>query len=79
MFHELQSKLEVDTPLGKGVAFLIQSGDNDYYWTCVLKETRAIVTFKQQEILVTRHFTFKWGFTNDDMRQILDRYKPKPK
>lgn len=75
MFHELSNMLEVDTPLGKGVAFLIEGGDHDYFYTCIMKETRAIVTFRQHELQVTRAYTLGWGMTHDDMRKILEKLK----
>jgi hypothetical protein len=69
--HELQNFIPVDTPLGRGDAILIEDADNTYYWTVVLHETRALVTFEQPQLKVTRNYTAGWGFSHEDMRDII--------
>ena len=69
--HELVNMLEVDTPLGKGTAILIESGDHDYHWTVVLHDNRAIVTFRQHQIKATRNYSNAWGMSDTDMKKAL--------
>lgn len=73
--HELTNLLEVDTPLGRGIAFLIESADHDYFWTVILEETRAIVTFRQNQLLAVRNYTMGWGMSDTDMREIIKGHK----
>jgi hypothetical protein len=75
MIHEFDTLIEVDTPLGRGRAIFLESADHDYFWTVVLNETRAIVTFQQKQILATRNYTYQWGFTDEDMKNILASLK----
>jgi hypothetical protein len=77
MIHEFDCKLEVDTPLGRGTAIFIESADNDYYWTVVLNDTRSLITFRQNEILVTRNFSMGWGMEMDDMKKVLNEISQK--
>lgn len=73
MIHEFDKFLQVDTPLGRGHAIMIESGDNDYYWTVVLFDTLALVTFKQHQIRASRNYSLGWGITDDDMKEILNK------
>jgi hypothetical protein len=71
--YELQNHLEVETPLGNGKAILIESKDNDYYWTVVLFDSCAIVTFQQNQIKVVRNYSLGWGkFAADEMKNIIN-------
>lgn len=69
--YELTNMLEVDTPLGRGTAILIDDGNHDYYWTVVLNDSRAIVTFRQHQIKVTRNYSNGWGMSDEDMGEVL--------
>ena len=72
--HELEKLLEVETPLGRGKAFLIESADHDYFWTVILDDSCAIVTFRQNQLTVVRNYSMGWGFTDEQMREILKRH-----
>lgn len=68
---ELRNLLEVETPLGRGIAILVSDVDHDTFWTVVLNDTRAIVTFRQHQLLAVRNYTMGWGMSDDDMREVL--------
>ena len=72
VIHEMFEPLPVETPLGKGLAILVECNVSDYKWTVVL-ESRALVTFQQKDILVQRDFTNDRGITADMLREIIDR------
>jgi hypothetical protein len=69
--HEFKNLWEVDTPQGYGRAILLESKDNDYYWTVVLADSLAIVTFPQNKIRICRHYSLGLKFTEDDLRVVL--------
>jgi hypothetical protein len=72
MLLELANHLEVETPLGKGRAILLESKDNDYYWTVILEESCALVTFPQNRLKIRRNYSLGIGqFTVDEMKDIL--------
>lgn len=75
--HELQNLLEVETPLGRGKAFLIESADHDYFWTVILDENCAIVTFRQNQLKAIRNYSMGWGFTDADMLRVLKMWMEK--
>lgn len=60
----------VDTPLGKALVLFIESEPDDIYWTCVVKETRAIVTFRQNKILMGRSYTDGLGIDDTQMKDL---------
>lgn len=64
-------KIDVDTPLGWGKAFMIESRDNDYYWNVVLADTGAVVCFPQNKIKWCRHYTFGINFNDQQMREVI--------
>ena len=74
---EFTNYLEVDTPLGKGTAFMIKSRDNDYYWNVVLTESLAIVAFRQNQLKMVRNYSMGWGFSDDQMRKIIKKWTEK--
>lgn len=69
--YELKNLLEVETPFGRGKAFLIESADNDYYWTVILDDSCAIMTLRQNQITAVRNYTMGWGMTDKEMAEIL--------
>jgi hypothetical protein len=72
--HEFRNKLEVETPLGWGHAILIENGNNDALWTVILAESLAIVTFRQNQLKACRNYTLCWGFSDEEMKAILDKW-----
>lgn len=70
---ELESLLEVETPLGRGKAFLIESSDHDYFWTVVLDDSCAIITFRQHQLKVVRNYSYGWGITDTEMGEIIEQ------
>lgn len=72
MFHEFKNIWEVETPLGWGKAILIESKDNDYYWTVVLADSGAFVTFPQNKIKACRNYSLGINFTDSDMKRVLN-------
>lgn len=73
--HELRNMLEVDTPLGWGHAILVADADQDTFWTVVLAETGAIVTFRQNQITACRNYTNSWNFSDKEMAVIIRKRK----
>lgn len=68
--HEFETPIPVDTPLGKGLAIFVEPDNHDAYWTVALIETRALVTFRQQQLRIGRSYTY--GSINDDtMKRII--------
>jgi hypothetical protein len=41
MIHEFREPIEVDTPLGRGLAFFVHATAHDNHWTVALNESRA--------------------------------------
>lgn len=72
MIHELKHHWDVDTPLGCGRAIMIEDTHQDYFWTVVL-EDGAVVTFPQNKIRVSRHYSYGVAFTDAQMRGILKK------
>lgn len=74
MMIEFHNLLDVETPLGKGIAFMLESRDNDYFWNVILTETRAVVCFRQEQLLIGKNYSMGWGRTDEDMAVILDKF-----
>lgn len=70
--HELKEPIPVETKVGKGVAIFVEIGANDNRWTVIL-ESRAIVTFPQNKILVQRDFTNGRGVTAEMLKAVIER------
>jgi hypothetical protein len=77
MFHELEKYKIVETPLGRGTAFLIESSDDDYFWTVILDDSCAIVTFRQNQLKVCRNYSMGWGFSDAEMLAIIKKWMEK--
>jgi len=73
MIHEFHQQLPVDTPLGPGDAILIRCGEHDNFITVILRESRAWVTFKQEQIKSSRCYTMRRNFKHEEMREIIER------
>lgn len=69
---QLESWLPVETKVGKGYAFLIETSDADNWYTVIL-DSRAIVTVRQQDLLVQRDYSHQRGITHEMMRTIIER------
>jgi hypothetical protein len=70
MFHEFHEPIEVDTPLGRGRALLIERTQHDYWWTVAL-QNGAVVTFVQSQIKLTRSYTHGRGVTHAQMKTMV--------
>ncbi len=68
---ELNNLWEVETPLGEGRDILIESKDNDYYWTIVLFDSKALVTFPQNKIKICRHYTLGIKFSDLELKNVI--------
>jgi len=71
---EFRNLIDVETPLGKGIAFMLESKDNDYYWNVVLTETRTVVCFRQQQIQIGKNYSLGWGISDAQMATILAQF-----
>ena len=74
MLLELQTPFPVQTPLGHGYAILVESEFHDQWWTVAL-DSGALVTFKQEKILICRSYSHGRGITDEEMRQIISRVR----
>ena len=70
---ELNERIEMDTPQGRGYAIIFESDNDENFWTVILSESRAIVTFKQREVRIARNYTWGQDFSHEDMQNILSR------
>jgi len=73
--HELEDKLEVETPLGRGKAILVSESDYDTFWTVVLDDSCAIVTFRQHELKVVRNYGMGWGMSVRELEAVIKASK----
>lgn len=67
---QLNELIPMDTPLGRGYAIIFETGEHDNYWTIAL-ENGAIVTFRQEEIRISRSYTHGRGISNKEMKEII--------
>lgn len=72
MWHEFQDPIWVKTPLGEGVAILIESSPHDNHWTVIL-QNKAIVTFRQSEVLSGNNYSAGIGLSHKQMRKTLKK------
>lgn len=70
VFHELRELISVETPLGHGYALFVESGEHDNWWTVAL-DNRALVTFAQAEIKISRSYTHGRGISRREMKKII--------
>ncbi len=78
----LEEWLPVETPQGKGYAFLIELENSDNWYTVIL-ESRAIVTFKQEKVLALGSYTHERSVYDAELQaaivQITQAFKNKRK
>lgn len=67
---QLDEMISVETPLGHGYAMIFESGEHDNFWT-VAMDNGAIVTFRQDQIRVSRDYTHGRGISDRQMRKII--------
>jgi hypothetical protein len=60
----------VNTPQGHGYAIFIEGDSQDYYWTIIL-DSGAPVSFPQEQIMVSRNYTYGRNMTHEEMKAIL--------
>lgn len=68
---QLDPPLYVDTPLGAGMAIIYESDTNDVFWTVILKDSKAIVQFRNNQLHAGNSYTFGLGITDEAMRKII--------
>lgn len=73
--HTLRPPLEVNTPHGWGHAILVESDFVDAYWTVILADTLAIVTYRQSQLTVCRNYTMGWNFTDEQLAEIIRKHR----
>lgn len=71
MIHELRSPIPVETPQGRGWAVLYESDTTEAWWTVILNDTCAFMTFRQEKIRACRSYTYGRDMSDEDMRQII--------
>ena len=67
---QLHEVIPVKTPLGEGYAILVETGQQDQYWTVAL-ETGALVTFRQDQIRIADSYTHSRGIDDKKMHKIV--------
>ena len=63
--------IAVETPLGRGYAIVLETGPDDSFWTVILNDTRAFVTFRQRELRAARCYTYGRGVSDEQMKDII--------
>lgn len=66
----LDEWMPVETPLGKGYAFLIETTNHENWYTVML-DTRAIVTMKQDKLLMQKSYTHGRSMLDAEMRVAI--------
>lgn len=69
----LPELIPLDTPQGRGYAFLVETGEHDNRYTVIL-ENRAIVTFTQDRVLACRNYSQRRGITDAEMREAIANF-----
>jgi hypothetical protein len=67
---QLQELIQVKTPLGDGYAIILETGEQDNYWTVAL-QNGAIVTFTQDRIRISNCYTLRRGISDEEMKKII--------
>lgn len=59
MMIQLNPPLELDTPKGKGLAWIVTdySFEHDLQWTVAINDTGEIWSFRNQEVRATKNIT----------------------
>lgn len=70
MIHEFRERIYVDTPLGRGRALFVETGNEDHYWTVEINESHALVTFRQHKVRIRANYT-EGGIPDDQMKAII--------
>lgn len=65
--------LALDTPQGRGHAFMVETGQGDNLYTVIL-ENRAIVTFTQDRVLACKSYTHRRGMDDVELRAAIARW-----
>lgn len=69
----LDEWIPVETPLGRGYAFMIETENHDNWYT-VLLDTRAIVTLRQEKLLTQRSYSHGRGMLDEEMRGAITAF-----
>jgi hypothetical protein len=73
---QLIERIAVETPLGRGDAIFYESTTEESYWTVIIRDTSAFVTFKQKFIRAANNYTEEVGtLTDKKMKKIIKRKK----
>jgi hypothetical protein len=75
--HEFRQMLLVDTDFGRADVLFVEGYNHDYHYTVVLHESRALMTLRQDQIRVARSYSYGWGMTTDEMKDILNEVSQK--
>lgn len=67
---QLNELIPVKTSIGDGYAIIFETGEHDNYWTVAL-ENCAIVTFRQEDIRISRSYTHRRGISDKEMKEII--------
>ncbi len=73
MALEFRTPIPVETPLGRGYALFVETDNHVQYWTVVLNDTCAFVTFRQDTIRAQKSYTHGRGMGHDEMREAIRR------
>jgi hypothetical protein len=68
---QLNEIIPVKTPLGDGYAIILEGNAHEYYWTVALNENCAIVTFRQDQIRISRSYTHGRRIDDKEMKEII--------
>lgn len=72
MIHEFQDQVSCETPLGHGYVWFMESANSDYWYTIIL-DNRAVVTFQQRKIRISRDYSHDRGISDKEMKEIISK------
>lgn len=70
MIIQLNEMISVETKIGHGYAMIFETGEHDNFWT-VAMDNGAVVTFRQDQIRISRDYSHGRGISNREMRKII--------
>jgi hypothetical protein len=77
---QLDPWIKVETPHGAGWAIFYHDTSDEIWWTVALKETLAIVQYRNNKIRIARSYTLDLGLDDEALRNKIalpvDNSKP---
>lgn len=68
--------IPVETELGKGYAFMIETENHDNWYTCIL-DNQCIVTVQQEKLVVQRSYSHQRSLAAAELKTLMNRFVEK--